>query len=273
MHRVNESSIIDGSNSNEHVIYLLYQSEWSRVTLFFSSTERNEEKNEHFTHEWREPLHFNYLTWSCCLSILVSFSFCSPQNSLRRYWQWLKSNSFYVWMNERAIHTHTPLCIFINTRRRKKNRQIMVRITCANLGTKWFFTAFYFRLGTISLVCNHKIFDHWKNLFEIDQIYFLGYFSPYSNWFRLNRLENRARLTPINLKWKFQLAWGDPELWIAHSSDNSFSLYFRKQFSKGRAREREGERCRGNVFFCFFFVVVVFRFHSTFQVYCCLVCC
>lgn len=27
MHRVNESSIIDGNNSNEHLIYLLYQSE------------------------------------------------------------------------------------------------------------------------------------------------------------------------------------------------------------------------------------------------------
>lgn len=27
MHRVNESSIIDGTNSNEHVIYLLEQTE------------------------------------------------------------------------------------------------------------------------------------------------------------------------------------------------------------------------------------------------------
>lgn len=31
MHRVIESSIIDVNNSNEHVIYLLYESEWIRV--------------------------------------------------------------------------------------------------------------------------------------------------------------------------------------------------------------------------------------------------
>lgn len=45
--RVNESSIIDGNNSNEHVIYLLYKSEWVRV----AEKEPTQKKEENFTHE------------------------------------------------------------------------------------------------------------------------------------------------------------------------------------------------------------------------------